>query len=377
MKPKRKPSKKSALTARQGTAPDAAIVPANAAKRLTTLENVIAKGMRSFIAVGRALAEIRDKKLYTASGFASFPDYVKGRYGWNKSYGHQLIKSSGLCASLSTIVDSANLPAHEGQVRPLLRLESKDAGRVWTKVLKASERSDEPITAERVAEAAAAMFPQGRKSKSATRRADRTRLPKVKDVSKLSDANLRKQLDGGKVDLLILIGPAQDAAKSVSRFAPFMAGDGLVVAQVSWQVEPELLEAFSDAGLTALGKINFYPRLSKTVHTPSVIGTAHTALWVASTRKRASAHKLLMPDPLATVDAKPDASLSSAALETLIESLSRKGDMIAIPRDAGSGAAIAMRLGRRVLGVAGNLPDSEEGAASSERPARKQNRKAA
>ena len=44
-------------------------------------EQVIEKGLKTFVDVGNALLAIRDKRLYR-QGFGTFEDYCKDRWGW-------------------------------------------------------------------------------------------------------------------------------------------------------------------------------------------------------------------------------------------------------------------------------------------------------
>ncbi len=64
---------------------------------LNRLEGIIEKGYREFWQVGEALWEIREKQLYverySGSDYASFSDYLQGRWGY-RSRGYQLMEAS-------------------------------------------------------------------------------------------------------------------------------------------------------------------------------------------------------------------------------------------------------------------------------------------
>ncbi len=81
--------------------------------RLVELETVIERGMRSFVEVGTALAEVRDSGLYTQPTFEA---YVRERWGFTRQRAYQLIDA----ADVSTRVDIP-LP-NEGVARTLVGL---------------------------------------------------------------------------------------------------------------------------------------------------------------------------------------------------------------------------------------------------------------
>jgi hypothetical protein len=83
------------------------------------LESIVAEGISSFVAVGEALKEIRDGKLYREA-YKTFEKYVRDKWGFDKSRAYQLIDASEIKANLSTIVDKtqrASEISNEGQLR--------------------------------------------------------------------------------------------------------------------------------------------------------------------------------------------------------------------------------------------------------------------
>jgi hypothetical protein len=58
---------------------------------LAQCEDVIARGMKSFIEVGTALPKIRDERLYREK-HAMFEDYCRKRWGWSRQRAFQLIE---------------------------------------------------------------------------------------------------------------------------------------------------------------------------------------------------------------------------------------------------------------------------------------------
>ena len=112
-------------------------------ERLAELEKLIAKGRKTFVEVGLALAEIRDMRLYKRE-YSGFAEYCQNKWGWNKSYAYYMIDSAEVVKALpekvSTMVDS------ERQVRELAKVPAKDrAG-----VVQAIVESGKPVTAAEI-----------------------------------------------------------------------------------------------------------------------------------------------------------------------------------------------------------------------------------
>lgn len=89
--------------------------------RLSTLERTIRTGKNAFIAVGKALTEIRDSRLYREK-YSTFETYCSDVWGWKKSRAYQIIGAAGLVKSLPEksppLVDNLS----ERAVRPLLKV---------------------------------------------------------------------------------------------------------------------------------------------------------------------------------------------------------------------------------------------------------------
>ena len=79
-------------------------------------ETVIARGMAQFLAVGEALSEMRDSKLYRST-HATFADYCRERWDLGRARAYQLMDAAEVAGSLSTNVDIP--PATEAQLRAL------------------------------------------------------------------------------------------------------------------------------------------------------------------------------------------------------------------------------------------------------------------
>jgi hypothetical protein len=112
-------------------------------ERLAELEKLIAKGQKTFVEVGLALAEIRDLRLYKRE-YSGFAEYCQNKWGWNKSYAYYMIDSAEVVKALpekvSTMVDT------ERQVRELAKIPAKERA----EVVQAIVESGKPVTAAEI-----------------------------------------------------------------------------------------------------------------------------------------------------------------------------------------------------------------------------------
>ena len=111
--------------------------------RLVELEHTVERGLQTFVEVGQALAEIRERKLYRAS-HDTFERYCRERWGFTRQRARQFIDA----AAVTIIVVKAGLPAptNEAQARELVPLrrrpgELETAWRDTLIVAKAAGRS--------------------------------------------------------------------------------------------------------------------------------------------------------------------------------------------------------------------------------------------
>jgi len=110
-------------------------------QRLAELEQIIQDNFRGFVAVGQALAEIRDTRLYRVD-YPTFEDYCFSLYDVSRPRAYQLIDSAKVIDNLSTIVDKSEtevlidiLPKNEAQARELARLQPEEQVKVWSNLL--------------------------------------------------------------------------------------------------------------------------------------------------------------------------------------------------------------------------------------------------
>lgn len=118
---------------------------ADEAQILAHYEEVIARGIKTFVEVGRALMTIRDRKLYRAN-YATFEAYCRERWDLSRPYAYQLIDAAVVVENLSGITDI--VPVNEAQAQPLTRLPPEEQMEVWAEVVKTAPASG--VTAKHV-----------------------------------------------------------------------------------------------------------------------------------------------------------------------------------------------------------------------------------
>lgn len=112
---------------------------------LERCEAVIERGLKTFVEVGKALMEIRDRRLYRDT-HETFQDYCKERWGMDRQRAYQLIKASTVAENVNKCLQ---IPANEGQARELGKLPDEQQAEAWEEAI---ERTDGKPTAAAVAE---------------------------------------------------------------------------------------------------------------------------------------------------------------------------------------------------------------------------------
>jgi hypothetical protein len=102
--------------------------------RLCQLESIIATNHKSFYAIGKALKQIRDQRLYRQLYFDTFEDYTNNRWDMRKSHAYRLIDACQVIENLSPIGEK--LPRNEAQARPLSKLDAFNQRKLWRQFLK-------------------------------------------------------------------------------------------------------------------------------------------------------------------------------------------------------------------------------------------------
>jgi hypothetical protein len=107
-------------------------------ERLAELEKLIAKGQKTFVEVGLALAEIRDLRLYKRE-YSGFEEYCQKKWGWTKQHAYRLIEAAPVAKS-NTRVTSIRQAAALAKVEPERRAE----------VVQAIVDEGKPVTAKEI-----------------------------------------------------------------------------------------------------------------------------------------------------------------------------------------------------------------------------------
>ena len=116
------------------------------------LDEVVAKGLATFVEVGQALATIKQRKLYLVQ-FSTFEDYVEERHEVGPRRANQLIRASDIMDRVRVVGNICSqelptLPTTESQCRELARVPNRDVPFVWKRVCDYAKQKDVPITAE-------------------------------------------------------------------------------------------------------------------------------------------------------------------------------------------------------------------------------------
>lgn len=190
--------------------------------RLDQLEIEIRAGVKTFIGVGNALAEIMEEQLYKQRGYGSFAEYCEKVWGFKKSYAYQLVDAAALIKSapeLSTMVENPRQARELAKVAPENRVQvMKAAGdkptakaiRQAAKVTlaEASEPTSRYVTPEEDNEAEAALTqPQS----PALRGIDVAKLDKV-ELTETAKAVI-ESAEITMSDLAFLVGELQGGQK--------------------------------------------------------------------------------------------------------------------------------------------------------------------
>lgn len=105
------------------------------------LEDVIRRGLETFVEVGNALAEIKERKLYRAE-FGSFEGYVQVRWGWSRRHANRQIAAAEtaqlLSGSRAEVGPIGPEPTSEAVLRPITSLPPEQQKEVWAEAVEAS-----------------------------------------------------------------------------------------------------------------------------------------------------------------------------------------------------------------------------------------------
>lgn len=117
---------------------------------LASCEDRIERGLKTFIDVGQALAEIRDSRLYKGT-HDTFESYLEQRWNMSRSYAHRMIAAAEVVLPMGNIEGQA--PTNERQTRALAAVPEPERAEVWR---EAVEQTGGKPTAKAVTEIAKA-----------------------------------------------------------------------------------------------------------------------------------------------------------------------------------------------------------------------------
>jgi|LakMenEpi03Aug12_release.lakeMendotaPanAssembly.Ray.scaffolds.fasta_scaffold230892_2 hypothetical protein len=118
---------------------------------LEELEAVVATGLESFAAAGRALAEIKDRKLYQENG-GTWARYLETRWHLTPDYAAKLITAAVIAMEL--VEHGLPAPLRESHARELSRVPTAHQPEVWQESLAEVNNDPAAVTAELIADKA-------------------------------------------------------------------------------------------------------------------------------------------------------------------------------------------------------------------------------
>jgi len=116
-------------------------------RRLQECEVIITEGLNTFMEVGQALAEIRNRRLYR-SDFKTFEAYAHQRWGIKRQRAYELMGASEVARNLSEISDI--LPAKESHAATLLKLSPEEQREAWAEIIAEAGDDVGSLTATRI-----------------------------------------------------------------------------------------------------------------------------------------------------------------------------------------------------------------------------------
>lgn len=142
---------------------------------LHELEEVIERGLATFVEVGTALAKIRDGRLYDVAhggAYLRLEDYCQDRWGWGRNYANRLIRAAQVTERLVPMGTTA--PKIERLARPLTKIkEPEQQAQAWARAQEIAAHDNRKVIAADVEEAVAEVMGGAVKPTD-----DRDRLPR-------------------------------------------------------------------------------------------------------------------------------------------------------------------------------------------------------
>ena len=115
-------------------------------RNLKALEKIIDDGLKGFVAVGTALRQISEEKLYRTK-YESFEEYLKERWTLGRSYAYKIMQGSEIAERIPAITN-------EGQAREMAKVPYTDQKEVYDRAKERAELEGRPVIARDIHEAA-------------------------------------------------------------------------------------------------------------------------------------------------------------------------------------------------------------------------------
>lgn len=136
--------------------------------RLGELEGIIRENLKAWYAVGMAMIEIRENRLYRNSDGRTWEGYCREIFDMSHQHADRQIAAAKVIENLTPIgvkedgsVDWELLPANEAQARELARLEPPEQQQVWQQLIEEKREKEavdrQKITAKAVKKAVKAL----------------------------------------------------------------------------------------------------------------------------------------------------------------------------------------------------------------------------
>ncbi len=116
-------------------------------RRFEECEQIITEGLHTFMEVGQALAEIRNRRLYRED-FKTFEAYAQQRWGIKRQRAYELMGASEVARNLSEFSDI--LPSKESHAASLLKLSPEDQRAAWAEIIAEAGDNVHSLTASRI-----------------------------------------------------------------------------------------------------------------------------------------------------------------------------------------------------------------------------------
>jgi len=159
-------------------------------------EGIIERGRETFLAVGRALLEIREYRggVLFKDTYGSFEAYIRERWEFGRAYAYRLMNAAEVVEQLSPRGDSpaAAQPVSEKQIRALTLLEDPaDRRRAWKEACK--EAGESEVTSTVILRVVRRMIADGAKKRTPERSRSKPRARNVQ-ISTVALGTIWKRL---------------------------------------------------------------------------------------------------------------------------------------------------------------------------------------